>query len=71
MYNSTGFVSDDGLLSYGETKPGSGPDDKAITIDAGCYLKERNPTQGVTIRDSRDGSLTVIGWQNGKAFVEP
>jgi hypothetical protein len=56
------------ILVAGKTR--SWRDDKAIAIEAGCYLKERNPTPEVTVRDSRDNALTVIGWQNGTAFVK-
>jgi hypothetical protein len=54
-----------------EGKSRSWRDDKAIAIEAARYMKERNPTQEVTVRNWRDNSLTVIGWQEGKAFIKP
>jgi hypothetical protein len=54
-----------------EGKSRSWRDDKAIAMEAGCYLKERNPTQEVAVRNWRDNSLTVIGWHDGRAFIKP
>ena len=52
-------------------KPRSCRDDKLIALQAGQFLKERHPTQQVTVRDLSDDSVMTIGWANGKAFVAP
>jgi hypothetical protein len=45
-------------------------DDKAIALDAARFLKERQPTQAVSVRDMRNGTVVDIGWEAGKAFVK-
>jgi hypothetical protein len=37
-------------------------------LDAGVFLKERQPQNEVVVRDTTNGAQTVIGWKNGKAF---
>jgi hypothetical protein len=54
---------DDRTLSY--------RDDRAIALEAGKYLKERRPASAVSVRDLRDGTVAVIGWEAGRAFVSP
>jgi hypothetical protein len=49
--------------------PRSYRDDKAIALDAAKTLKERSPTLDVRVRDMRDNSVTVIGWESGKATL--
>ena len=51
--------------------PRSYRDDKAIAIKAALYLKEQRPTSGVTIRDIDTSWSATIGWENGKAIVQP
>jgi hypothetical protein len=51
-------------------KPISNRDDRAIAIEAGKYLKERHPNSEVIVRDIRDNSATMIGWEMGLAFVK-
>jgi hypothetical protein len=51
-------------------KPRSYRDDVAIAIEAAKYLKERHPTQEVSVRNLQDGFVTVIGWEGGKAVVK-
>jgi hypothetical protein len=51
-------------------KPISNRDDRAIAIEAGKYLKERHPNSEVMVRDIRDNSTTMIGWEKGLAFVK-
>jgi hypothetical protein len=51
--------------------PRSYRDDKAIAIEAGLYLKEQRPTSGVIIRDIATSWSAVVGWEKGKAIVQP
>ena len=51
-------------------KPISNRDDRAIAIEAGKYLKERHPNSEVIVRDIRDNSATMIGWEKGLAIVK-
>ncbi len=51
-------------------KPRSYRDDPVIAIEAAKYLKERQPTHEVSVRSLQDGSVTVIGWEDGKAVVK-
>jgi hypothetical protein len=51
--------------------PRSYRDDKAIALDAAKFLKERQPTQAVSLRDLRVGTVLEIGWKDGQAFVSP
>jgi hypothetical protein len=44
-------------------------DDKAIAIETAKYLKALKPSQDVSVRDLTDGSVTVIEWESGRAFV--
>jgi hypothetical protein len=46
-------------------------DDKAIALEAGCFLKERQPMHAVSVRDLRDGAVLAIGWKDGRPFVAP
>jgi hypothetical protein len=50
--------------------PRSYRDDKTIAIDAGKQLKEMHRSSDVRVRDMRDDSIVVIGWEGGKVFVE-
>jgi hypothetical protein len=50
--------------------PRSYRDDKAMAIEAAKLIKERAPASAVTVRDMREGTLTEIGWDGGKAFVK-
>jgi hypothetical protein len=45
-------------------------DVKAIALEAGCFLKERQRTQSVSVRDLRDGTVVEIGWEAGRVFVK-
>ena len=36
-------------------------DRREVAIDAGNYLKQKNPSSKVEVRDTRDGSVVVIG----------
>jgi hypothetical protein len=44
-------------------------DVKAMAIEAAKLLKEKSPGLAVSVRDMRDGSITEIGWDAGKAFA--
>ena len=37
-------------------------------LEAGLFLKERNPQSEIVVRDTTSGAQTVIGWKNGKAI---
>jgi hypothetical protein len=37
-------------------------------LEAGIFLKERQPQSEIVVRDMTNGAQTVIGWKNGKAF---
>jgi hypothetical protein len=50
--------------------PRSYRDDKGIAIDAGKQLKETHRSSDVRVRDMRDNSVVVIGWESGKVFVK-
>jgi hypothetical protein len=50
-------------------KPRSYRDQREIAIEAGKYLKERHPTNEIIVRDLRDNSQTVIGWEKGVASI--
>jgi hypothetical protein len=50
-------------------KPRSYRDLKAVAIEAAVFLKECRPTQDVSVRDLRDGTISSIGWRSGSAFV--
>jgi hypothetical protein len=56
------IIVDDRPLSY--------RDDKEIAIEAAKYLKERRPTEDVSVRDLRDDTVIEIGWESGRAFVK-
>jgi hypothetical protein len=51
-------------------KPRSYRDIKAVAIEAAMFLKECRPTQAVSVRDLRDGTIFNIGWASGSAFVQ-
>jgi len=44
-------------------KPRSNRDTKAIAIEAGEYLKQKNPTAEVTVRDRESGETIVVKHQ--------
>ena len=46
----------------------SHPDALETALDAGFFLKERNPKNEIVVRDLTSGAQRVIGWKNGKAF---
>ena len=50
-------------------KPRSYRDAKENAIEAGKLLKERHPTSEVIVRDILGNTTTLIGWENGLAFV--
>ena len=45
-------------------------DKKETAIEAGKYLKGNHPNSEVIVRDARDNSSTVIGWEKGLALVK-
>lgn len=51
-------------------KPRSYRDDRAIAIESGMYLKEQKPTSEIVVRDIRASWSTIIGWKDGKAFIQ-
>jgi hypothetical protein len=44
-------------------------DQKEVALLAGKFLKAGHPNSEVIVRDAGDNSETVIGWENGAAFV--
>jgi hypothetical protein len=52
-------------------KPRTYRDVKAMAIDAAKLLKEKSPGLVVSVRHMREGTITEIGWDAGKAFVKP
>jgi hypothetical protein len=42
-------------------------DARETALEAGLFLKERQPDSEVVVRDVRNDVQTVIGWKNGKA----
>jgi hypothetical protein len=43
-------------------------DKRETAIDAGIYLKERQPQSEVVVRDVQNNVQIMIGWKNGSAF---
>jgi hypothetical protein len=43
-------------------------DTREAALEAGMFLKERQPQSEVVVRDVQSNTLTVIGWKNGAAF---
>ena len=43
-------------------------DAREAALEAGIFLKERQPTSEVVVRDVQNSVQTVIGWKNGSAF---
>ena len=43
-------------------------DMQETALEAGIFLKERQPQSEVVVRDMRNNAQTVIGWKNGSAF---
>jgi hypothetical protein len=43
-------------------------DMQETALEAGIFLKERQPQSEVMVRDMRNNAQTVIGWKNGSAF---
>jgi hypothetical protein len=43
-------------------------DRRETALEAGIFLKERQPTSDVVVRDVQNNTQTVIGWKNGSAF---
>ncbi len=37
-------------------------------LEAGLFLKGRNPQSEIVVRDTTSGAQTVIEWKNGKAI---
>jgi hypothetical protein len=37
-------------------------------LEAGIFLKGRQPTSEVVVRDVQNNTQTMIGWKNGSAF---
>ena len=44
-------------------------DIQETALEAGIFLKERQPQSEVVVRDMRNNAQTVIGWKNGSAFT--
>jgi hypothetical protein len=61
---------DDGanFLIVVDGKPRSYRDTRETALEAGMFLKERQPTSEVVVRDVQNNTQTVIGWKNGSAF---
>ena len=47
---------------------GSNRDTLESALEAGPFLKERQPESEVVVRHVRNDVQIVIGWKNGKAF---
>ena len=43
-------------------------DVRETALEAGMFLKERQPQSEVVVRDVQNDVRTVIGWNNGSAF---
>jgi hypothetical protein len=43
-------------------------DRRETALEAGIFLKERQPQSEVVVRDVRSDVRIVIGWKNGSAF---
>ena len=43
-------------------------DTRETALEAGIFLKERQPQSEVVVRDVQNSVQTVIGWKNGSAF---
>jgi hypothetical protein len=43
-------------------------DVRDTALEAGMFLKERQPQSEVVVRDMSSNVRTVIGWKNGSAF---
>jgi hypothetical protein len=44
-------------------------DQMEVALEAAKYLKGQHPGSDVVVRDARDDSKAVIGWDNGVAVV--
>jgi hypothetical protein len=42
---------------------------KDRAIEAGKYLKDQHRQSEISVRDIRNSSSTVIGWESGAAFI--
>jgi hypothetical protein len=51
-----------------EGKPLSYRDALETALEAGMFLKGRQPQSEIVVRDLTSGAQTAIEWKNGKAF---
>jgi hypothetical protein len=55
------------IVVDGKTRPYR--DTRETALEAGVFLKERQPTSEVVVRDRQSSGQIVIGWKNGSALT--